>query len=106
MSSLAIPTPETQPVGSVAQPGRPRSLGVELRKNFITKRGFWIYLLALAPAAVIWLHSIVTLRRGGASHITLAKDTEILAGIFQIFFFVRRCTSAALESSRICSAVK
>jgi hypothetical protein len=60
-------------------------LGVELRKNFITKRGFWIYLLALAPAAIIWLHSIVMLQRPESSH-GLAKDTEILAGVFQMFF--------------------
>ena len=61
-------------------------LGVELRKNFITKRGFWIYLLALAPAAIIWMHSIVTMRRADVANHALSRDTEILAGIFQIFF--------------------
>lgn len=58
----------------------------ELRKNFVTKRGFWIYLLALAPAAIVTMHSIVTMRVGARIGHTLAKDTEVLANIFQIFF--------------------
>jgi hypothetical protein len=62
-------------------------LRTELRKNFITARGFWIYLLALAPAAIVWTHSFVTMAKGtsSSSH-TLVKDTEILAFIFQVFF--------------------
>lgn len=60
---------------------------MELKRNFITKRGFWIYLLAAAPAVIVWLHSIVTMQRGGArlGH-DLAKDTTILAILFQVFF--------------------
>lgn len=85
MSSLAIPRPNAsqwdlwrRQAGAI--------LSVELRKNFITKRGFWIYLLALAPAAIIWLHSIVSLRRPDFTGHPFSKDIEILAGIFQIFF--------------------
>jgi hypothetical protein len=59
-------------------------LRTELRKNFITARGFWIYLLALAPAAIVWMHTFVTIAKGNTH--SMAKDTEILAGIFQIFF--------------------
>ncbi|HYO82145.1 MAG TPA: ABC transporter permease [Bryobacteraceae bacterium] len=59
----------------------------ELRKNFITKRGFWIYLLAAAPPAVVWMHSLAMMNRGveGSGH-DLAKDTQILAVLFQMFF--------------------
>jgi ABC-type transport system involved in multi-copper enzyme maturation permease subunit len=57
---------------------------MELRKNFVTKRGFWIYLLAAAPPAIVWLHSIITMQRG-ATH-DMSKDTAILAGLFQVFF--------------------
>ena len=60
-------------------------LRTELRKNFITARGFWIYLLALAPAVLVWLHSIIALESGKIRH-DLSKDTQILAGLFQIFF--------------------
>jgi hypothetical protein len=85
VSAIAIPTPETSR-WNMWRSQTAAILGVELRKNFITKRGFWIYLLALAPTAIIWLHSIVTMRRGDVANHGLSRDTEILAGIFQIFF--------------------
>lgn len=62
-------------------------LRTELRKNFITARGFWIYLLALAPVVIVWLHSFVELERGsGMSRHDISKDTMVMAGLFQIFF--------------------
>lgn len=85
MSSLAIPAPGANR-WDLWRNQASAILGVELRKNFITKRGFWIYLLALAPAAIIWLHSLVTMQRANFANHTLAKDTEILASIFQMFF--------------------
>lgn len=56
----------------------------ELVRNFITARGFWIYLLAIAPVVIVWLHSFITMR----VHRThpMANDTQIMAGLFQIFF--------------------
>lgn len=60
-------------------------LGMELKKNFITKRGFWIYLLAAVPAIIVWLHSIVTIQRASNSH-DLSKDTNVLAVLFGVFF--------------------
>jgi energy-coupling factor transporter transmembrane protein EcfT len=59
---------------------------MELRKNFITKRGFWIYLLALAPAAIVWMHSVVAMNRPAETMHDLSKDTTILAFIFTTFF--------------------
>ena len=84
MSASALPIP---PVVSgwplwVRQTGA--ILRTELRKNFITARGFWIYLLAAAPALIVWMHSIVAIARG--SRHGLNGDTETMAGIFQIFF--------------------
>lgn len=61
-------------------------LWMELKKNFITKRGFWIYLLAAAPVVVVWLHSVVSLQRPDRAAHDMSKDTEILAVIFQVFF--------------------
>ncbi len=59
----------------------------ELKKNFITKRGFWAYLLAFAPVAIVTLHSIVSSRIAGQrGYHLLSKDTEIMAGLFMIFF--------------------
>jgi ABC-type transport system involved in multi-copper enzyme maturation permease subunit len=59
---------------------------MELKKNFITKRGFWVYLLALAPAGLVWLHSIVTMQRPAHLGHDMGKDTQVLAVLFQVFF--------------------
>lgn len=59
--------------------------GMELRRNFVTRRGFWIYALALLPPGLVWLHSIVTMQRSRMMH-DVAKDTAVLAMLFQIFF--------------------
>ena len=59
---------------------------MELKRNFITKRGFWIYLLALAPPFVVWMHSIVTMQRGDRMMHDLSKDTTVMAVLFQMFF--------------------
>ena len=35
---------------------------LEIRKTFLSKRGAWVYLLALAPAMIWLLHSITNLQ--------------------------------------------
>ena len=75
MSSVAMPAPAAVSGWDVWRNQIASILFVELRKNFITKRGFWIYLLALAPPAIIWMHSIVALRMG-ASHGLEKDNTE------------------------------
>lgn len=82
-SSIAIPARRSS---SVRRSQALSILGTELRRNFITKRGFWIYGLALAPALIVTLHSIVTMQRGNSmrGH-DIVKDTEILANLFQVF---------------------
>jgi ABC-type transport system involved in multi-copper enzyme maturation permease subunit len=57
-------------------------LRMDLRKNFLSRRGIWIYLLAFAPVALIAAHTIVD----HASSSSIRTDTEILAGIFQLFY--------------------
>ncbi len=59
-------------------------LRMDLRKNFWSSRGIWIYLLAFAPTSLIALHAIID-RSGSTS---IRTDTEVFAGIFQ-FFYVR-----------------
>jgi len=56
-------------------------LRMDLRKNFLSRRGIWIYLLAFAPVVVITLHAIIDGRSG-----SIREDTEVLAGIFQFFY--------------------
>jgi len=57
-------------------------LRMDLRKNFLSRRGIWIYLLAFAPVAVITLHVIIDRHSVGS----IRTDTEVLAGIFQFFY--------------------
>lgn len=65
-------------------------LRMDLRRNFLSRRGIWIYLLAFAPVSIILLHVIFTFGRAesafrGAGDM-MRGDTEILAGIFQFFY--------------------
>jgi ABC-type transport system involved in multi-copper enzyme maturation permease subunit len=57
-------------------------LRMDLRKNFLSRRGIWIYLLAFAPVFLIALHAMIDRRESVALH----TDTEVLAGIFQFFY--------------------
>ena len=57
----------------------------ELRKNFITKRAAWGYVLAFLPALMVIAHSVVASRGSWRQH-NLAKDTQVLATIFQVYF--------------------
>jgi len=52
-------------------------------RNFFTKRGLWIYFLAFAPVVVIGLHA---LESPGGRRCNIEQDTEILAGIIQLFY--------------------
>ncbi len=60
--------------------------GTELRRHILTKRGLWIYLLALMPVFVIWMHSLASIYHPGPRQHPLPHDTQILSGIFQIFY--------------------
>jgi len=57
-------------------------LRMDLRKNFLSRRGIWIYLLAFAPVGLITLHAILDRASSGS----MREDTEVLAYIFQFFY--------------------
>ncbi len=58
-------------------------LRIEWKKNFLSRRSWWIYLAALAPVILTAGHSLVAFYRGGANH-TLAQDSRVFAGVFQL----------------------
>jgi len=58
-------------------------LRIEIKKTLWMRRGIWIYLLSLAPVGLIALHAIDSPL---GKHCNLPQDTEILAGIFQVFY--------------------
>jgi hypothetical protein len=56
---------------------------IELSRNFFTRRAMWIYFLAFAPAVIVFLHA---LESPGGRRCSIEQDTEILAGIVQVFY--------------------
>src|ERR1700733_3997700 len=58
-------------------------LRLEMRKTFFSRRGLWVYLLALAPIAIFVAQTLVfkfKMRRLP----DFGSDTNIFAGIFQM----------------------
>src|ERR1700692_3007404 len=54
---------------------------IDLAKTFFSKRGLWIYLLALCPALPMLGHWIF-----GHQQDSLGNDIQIFAGVFQFFY--------------------
>jgi|SRR5579864_4695538 len=59
-------------------------LRLEIKKNFLARRGLWVYLLALGPVVLFGGHSLVMLRHGRACD--LGRDNLIFATVFQFFY--------------------
>jgi ABC-type transport system involved in multi-copper enzyme maturation permease subunit len=59
-------------------------LRLEIKKNFLARRGLWIYLLAAAPGVLFGLHAFAKITRGHSCD--LGHDNLIFAGIFQFFY--------------------
>ena len=57
---------------------------MDLAKNFFSRRGVWIYLLAFAPVVVIGLHAMASLRHPG--RFNLQDETTAMAFIFQVYY--------------------
>jgi ABC-type transport system involved in multi-copper enzyme maturation permease subunit len=60
-------------------------LRLEWRKTFFSKRGWWVYLLALGPVAITLLHWLVEAGRPSGHH-SLGDDSIVYAGMFQFFY--------------------
>src|SRR5260370_26341844 len=58
----------------------------EVRRNLFTRRRIWIYLLALVPALIILTHVIID-RHEPAGPAQIETDTQVLAGIVQLYYF-------------------
>ena len=61
-------------------------LRLEIKKNFLSKRAIWIYLLAAAPAVLVWIRVLVDQRMHHPGD--LGRNSLIFAAMFQ-FFYVR-----------------
>ncbi len=71
---------------------------LEMKKTFFSRRGFWIYILAFAPAAVFATHSI--LRMSGQIRCDFGSRHQRLRDGVPVFLLCGwRCFLAALEFS-------
>lgn len=61
-------------------------IGLEWRKTFLSRRGWWVYLMALGPIGINLMHSLVMLRRAGFRGHTVFQDSQIFAGEFELYF--------------------
>src|ERR1700677_1574681 len=55
---------------------------IELRRNLFSWRATWIYCLAFIPTVIIFIHMLVD----GHPSSALSDDTNILAGIVQLYY--------------------
>ena len=62
-------------------------LRLELRKAFLSRRGWWIYLLALGPVFLMVMHWMWESGRHSGRH-SVGEDSLVFAGIF-MFYYLR-----------------
>jgi ABC-type transport system involved in multi-copper enzyme maturation permease subunit len=55
---------------------------IELRRNLFSWRASWIYFLAFTPTFIIFVHLLFDTHQGSA----MSDDTNILAGIIQLYY--------------------
>ena len=59
-------------------------IGLEWKKTFLSRRGWWVYLIALGPVGINLVHTLGSLRnfRGHS----VFQDSQIFAGEFDVYF--------------------
>jgi ABC-type Na+ efflux pump permease subunit len=60
-------------------------LRLELTKTALSKRGWWIYLLALGPVCIMLMHWLIELRQHSRTH-GIGEDSTAFAAMFLLFF--------------------
>ena len=58
---------------------------LELKKTFLSRRGWWVYVLALAPVGLALLHSVSMGHIRWRGH-NAGQDAKIFAAMFQTYF--------------------
>ncbi len=59
---------------------------LELKKTFLSRRGWWIYFLAAGPVAITVLHWLVEQRDSIRAGTAWATTAMVFAGMFQFFY--------------------
>ena len=59
---------------------------LEWKKTFLSRRAWWVYLLALAPVGLALMHTLISLRFAGRRPHTVFTDTQFFAGAFDLYY--------------------
>jgi ABC-type transport system involved in multi-copper enzyme maturation permease subunit len=60
-------------------------LRLEISKTFFSKRGWWVYLLALGPLAITTLHWLIESRFHSGRH-SIGEDSLVFAALFHFYY--------------------
>jgi ABC-type transport system involved in multi-copper enzyme maturation permease subunit len=60
-------------------------LRLELKKTLLSRRGWWVYFLAIGPVALTLLHFLFESTRRGGRH-SIGEDTLVFAGLFHFYY--------------------
>jgi ABC-type transport system involved in multi-copper enzyme maturation permease subunit len=60
-------------------------LRLEFKKTFFSKRGWWIYLLALGPVAIAAIHWLFEMRPHPGRH-SIGEDSMVFAVLFHFYY--------------------
>src|SRR2546423_7812171 len=60
-------------------------LRLELKKTFLSKRGWWVYFLALGPVLLTLLHWLIEISRHSGRH-SIGEDSLVFAGLFHFYY--------------------
>src|SRR6516162_505970 len=58
---------------------------LEWKKTFLSQRGWWVYLLALAPVGLALMHTLFEIRFRRFGH-SVFQDSQIFAAMFEVYF--------------------
>ena len=61
-------------------------LRLEMKKTFLSRRGWWVYFLALGPVALPLLHWLLALAGRGKGHHSIGEDSLVFAALFHFYY--------------------
>ena len=60
-------------------------LRLEMKKTFLSRRGWWVYFLAAGPVGLTLIHWLIQISQGSGHH-TLGEDSLVFAGLFHFYY--------------------
>ena len=61
-------------------------LRLELKKTFLSRRGWWVYFLAFGPLVLVLGHWFIEASGIDKGHHSIGEDTLIFAGLFHFYY--------------------